>query len=589
MSSSSPAAPQTPRQASPAAAGAGGGAGTSAMGEKLDPALLRLALVILVGVVAVQLDATIISVAIQTLGKEFDVGVSTIQWVSTGYLLALAMVIPLTGWSVERFGGKRMWILSLGMFLAGSALCGVAWSASSLIGFRVLQGLGGGMLLPLMQTILAQAAGPAQLPRVMAAISIPGVVIPVLGPVLGGVIVDNISWRWIFFVNIPVCVIAIYLARRVLPAATRAGERHPLDLVGLALLSPGLAIAVYGFSEAGSKGNFGNAHVLVPMLIGLALLAAFAVHALRTKVEPIIDLRLLRNPAFLGSTILMFLFGMSLYGVMFLTPLFEQVARGRDATGAGLLLAPQGLGMGLGMIVVAPRANRISPRVLVVIGLVLTVLASVAYTQVGHGPSEWLLGFSLAIRGLGMALMMIPVMTATYHGLRHDQIPRATTASRILQQIGGSIGTAVLAVVLATQIRGHAGAGASITAAGGSGDGPIPSWVADAFGTTFWLPLIFTVISVPAAFLLPRRLAGAEAATAGPSATTEAAGVGAAVSVSEDGVEIVTAASSVTAGTPEIVEIEANGQANGNGQKPSSLPPAPRSASEPAPDATVLD
>ncbi|MDT3445164.1 DHA2 family efflux MFS transporter permease subunit [Pseudofrankia sp. BMG5.37] len=578
MSSSSPAAPRTARQTSPA------GAGTSAKGEKLDPALVRLALVILVGVVAVQLDATITSVAIQTLGKEFDVGVSTIQWVSTGYLLALAMVIPLTGWSVERFGGKRMWILSLGMFLVGSALCGVAWSASSLIGFRVLQGLGGGLLLPLMQTILAQAAGPAQLPKVMAAVSLPAVVTPVLGPVLGGVIVDNISWRWIFFINIPVCLIAIFLAQRVLPA-TRASERHPLDVVGLALLSPGLAVAVYGFSEAGSKGNFANAHVLVPMLIGLALLAAFAVHALRTKVEPIIDLRLLRNPAFLGSTTLMFLFGMSLFGAMFLTPLFEQIARGRDATGAGLLLAPQGLGLGIGMILVAPRANRISPRVMVIFGLALTVLGSIAYTQAGRGPSEWLLGFSLAVRGVGMAVTMIPVMTATYHGLRHDQIPRATTASRILQQIGGSIGTAVLAVVLATQIRGHAGAGASIAVAGGSGDGPIPSWVADAFGTTFWLPVIFTVVSVPAAFLLPRRLAGAEAAVAGPAATTEPAGVGAAVSVSTDGVEIVTAAPSVTAGATEAVAIEANA----DGQEPSSPPPAPRSAPEHASPTAVPD
>jgi EmrB/QacA subfamily drug resistance transporter len=484
--------------------------------DKLDPALVRLALVILVGVVAVQLDATITSVAIDTLGRKFDVGVSTIQWVSTGYLLALAMVIPLTGWSVERFGGKRMWILSLVLFLAGSALCGVAWSASSLIGFRVLQGLGGGLLLPLMQTILAQAAGPAQLPKLMATISVPAILTPILGPVIGGVIIDSISWRWIFLINIPVCIIAIILAIRVLPD-TRQDERHPLDLLGLALLSPGLAVAVYGFSEAGSKGGFGHSHVLVPLLVGLVLLALFVVHALRTRAEPIIDLRLLRNHAFLGSTGLMFLFGMSLYGAMFLTPLFEQVVRGRDATGAGLLLAPQGLGLGLGLILVAPRANRLSARGMVAIGLILTALGSVAYTQAGHNPSEWLLGSSLAVRGIGMALSMIPTMTATYHGLRHDQIPRATTTSRILQQIGGSIGTAVLAVVLATQIRSQAGAGGEAAAA--SGGGPGTHWLATAFGTTFWLPVIFSVLSVPLAFLIPSRLAGAEGdgrAAAGP-------------------------------------------------------------------------
>ncbi|WP_232303909.1 MDR family MFS transporter [Pseudofrankia sp. DC12] len=493
-------------------------AGSPPKSDKLDPALVRLALVILVGVVAVQLDATITSVAIDTLGRKFNVGVSTIQWVSTGYLLALAMVIPLTGWSVERFGGKRMWILSLALFLVGSTLCGLAWSAGSLIGFRILQGLGGGLLLPLMQTILAQAAGPSQLPKLMAAISVPAILTPILGPVIGGVIIDSISWQWIFLINIPVCIVAIILAFRVLPDS-RQEERHPLDVLGLTLLSPGLAIAVYGFSEAGSKGNFAHTQVLVPLLIGVALLALFVLHALHTRAEPIIDLRLLRNHAFLGSTGLMFLFGMSLYGAMFLTPLFEQVVRGRDATGAGLLLAPQGLGMGIGLILVAPRANRLSARGMVTVGLVLTALGSVAYTQAGHNPSEWLLGASLAVRGVGMALAMIPTMTATYHGLRHDQIPRATTTSRILQQIGGSIGTAVLAVVLATQIRSHSGAGGVATAASGGGDGP--AWLATAFGTTFWLPVIFSVLSVPLAFLIPKRLAGAEG-DGQPAAAAEA-------------------------------------------------------------------
>jgi EmrB/QacA subfamily drug resistance transporter len=505
----SASAPETP--ATPTAAPEGAGPPS----DKLDPALVRLALVILVGVVAVQLDATIISVAIDTLSRTFDVGVSTIQWVSTGYLLALALVIPLTGWTVERFGGKRMWILSLAMFLIGSLLCGLAWSAGSLIGFRVLQGLGGGMLLPLMQTILAQAAGPSQLPKLMAAISVPAILTPILGPVLGGVIVDNISWRWIFLINIPVCIIAIVLALRVLPNP-RQEERHPLDIVGFALLSPGLAVAVYGFSEAGSKGSFANAGVLIPLVIGVVLLAAFAAHALRTKTEPIIDLRLFRNRAFLGSTSLMFLFGMSLYGAMFLTPLFEQVARGRSATGAGLLLAPQGLGLGIGMVFIAPRANRLSGRGQVAVGMLLTALGSVAYTQVGHNPSEWLLGTSLTVRGLGMAIAIIPAMTATYHGLRHDQIPRATTASRILQQIGGSLGTAVLAVVLATQFSSHTGAGGSAVATRGSHGGIVPGWVPDVFGNTFWLTVIFSVISVPLALLIPKRLAGPETPAAGP-------------------------------------------------------------------------
>ncbi|WP_328591800.1 MFS transporter [Candidatus Frankia alpina] len=237
-----------------AAASTADGAGVAG-GDRLDPALVRLALIVLAGAVVVQLDATIVSVALDTLARSFGVDVSTIQWVSTGYLLALAVVIPLTGWSVERFGGKRMWLVSLALFLVGSVLCGIAWSASSLIAFRIVQGAGGGLLLPLMQAILAQAAGPERLGRLMATVAIPALLTPVLGPVIGGVLIDDFGWRWVFLVNVPVCALAIALAWRWMPEL-RVAQRHPFDGVGFALLSPGLAAAIYGLSEAGRHGDF---------------------------------------------------------------------------------------------------------------------------------------------------------------------------------------------------------------------------------------------------------------------------------------------------------------------------------------------
>jgi EmrB/QacA subfamily drug resistance transporter len=265
---------------------------------------------VLVGAAAVQLDATIVNVAIETLGRDLHAGLSTIQWVSTGYLLALAMVIPLTGWSVDRFGSKAIWMLSLALFLAGSVLCGLAGSAGSLIAFRVVQGVGGGMLFPLLQTILAQAAGPERLGRLTAVIAVPALVAPVVGPVIGGMILDGLSWRWIFFINLPVCATALLLSWRYMPGSGDRGE-HPLDFLGLALLSPALAAIVYGLSEAGSSGSFGGGALVVPLAIGTAMLVAFAVHALRTGVEPIIDLRLFRARSFTGSAGLLFIAGLS--------------------------------------------------------------------------------------------------------------------------------------------------------------------------------------------------------------------------------------------------------------------------------------
>jgi len=304
----------------------------------MTPELSRIATVVVLGSIMAILDTTIVAVALATLGRDFRVSVSTIQWVTTGYLLALAVVIPVTGWAIDRFGHKRIFMLSLTVFLIGSSLCGLAWSANSLIAFRVLQGLGGGMILPVGQSMLARAAGPQRMGRVMSVIGAPTVLGPILGPVLGGLIVSNFSWRWIFYINVPVGIVTLVLSSRYLKGNEEKVDRT-FDLGGFALLSPGLAALVYSLSEVGITGKFTSAPVLVSFALGAALTGGFVVHALRAR-HPLLDLRLFRNRNFTIANISIFVLGATLYGSMFILPLYYQIARGESPWQAGLLMAP---------------------------------------------------------------------------------------------------------------------------------------------------------------------------------------------------------------------------------------------------------
>src|SRR5437868_2127664 len=191
-------------------------------------------MVVVVGAIMAILDVTVVNVAINDLAREFETPLSTIQWVATGYTLALATVIPLTGWASARFGTKRLYMISIGLFVGGSMLAGFAWSAESLIAFRVLQGLGGGMIMPAGMTILTQAAGPRRVGQVMSVVGIPMLLGPILGPILGGYLVDEVSWRWIFFINLPIGILALFMAGTILQRDTPTPTQR-LDVIGLVL------------------------------------------------------------------------------------------------------------------------------------------------------------------------------------------------------------------------------------------------------------------------------------------------------------------------------------------------------------------
>jgi EmrB/QacA subfamily drug resistance transporter len=475
--------------------------------DKLDRGLLLVASVVVLGAVMSILDTTVVNVAVSTLARDFATPLATIQWVATGYTLALATVIPLTGWAADRFGTKRLYITSILLFVAGSVLSGVAWSAGSLIAFRVLQGLGGGMLMPAGMTILTQAAGAHRVGRVMAIIGVPMMLGPILGPVLGGWLVDDFSWRWIFYINVPIGAAALFLALRVLPRdVPDAG--HRLDWLGLVLLSPGLAALIYGLAETNGSGGFGATKVVLPGVVGVVMLALFVRHALRTP-DALIDLRLFKNKTFSAASVTLVLMIVAVFGGMLLLPLYLQVVRGESALDTGLLLIPQGIGAMVAMPIAGRLTDVTGVGRIVPVGLFIVGLSFLGLTQLEADTSYWLLGVDLFVMGVGMGATMMPTFSGAMQTLRRAAVSRASTTLNINQQVGASIGTAVLSVLLAHQLASRLPAGGS----GGSIGGTLPPAVrervaplmADAFGATFWWALALVAVAfVVAAVLLPK-------------------------------------------------------------------------------------
>src|SRR3954469_5168441 len=290
----------------------------------LDRPTLVVAGVATLGLIMAVLDSTIVNVALDTLSRDLGAPLSTIQWVSTGYLLTLAAVIPLSGWITERFGSKQTWIASITVFAVGSALCATATSAGELIVFRLLQGLGGGMLVPVGFTLVAQSAGPRRIGRALALIGVPILLAPIFGPIIGGLIVDNAAWQWIFVVNVPIAVVAIVVAARLLQPAAGRADAGAFDWVGALLLSPGLAGIVFGLSEIESHGGIGQPIAFGPLLAGLALVALFIWHSLGVP-RPLIDVRLFRSPEFRAAAATTFLLGAALFSMLLVLPLYYQV------------------------------------------------------------------------------------------------------------------------------------------------------------------------------------------------------------------------------------------------------------------------
>jgi EmrB/QacA subfamily drug resistance transporter len=483
-------------------------------GDKLDARVMKIASVVVLGAIMSILDTTVVSVALPTFQTVFDATYAQVAWTMTGYTLALATVIPLTGWAADRFGTKRLYMLALTLFILGSIACGLAWNIQSLITFRILQGFGGGMLMPLGMTIMTRAAGPARIGRVMAVLGVPMLLGPIAGPILGGWLIDIASWHWIFFINLPIGIVALIVAARVLEKDKPVPSER-FDFLGMLLLSPGLALFLYGVSSIPSEGTVASAQVIIPAVIGVLLIAAFVFHALR-KDHPLIDLHLFKRKQLSVSIITLSLFAIAFFGAMLLFPTYFITVRGETTLAAGLLLAPQGLGAMLTMPIAGRLTDKMGPGKFVLGGIALIAVGMGVFTQITDTTSYGLILGALFVMGMGMGMTMMPIMTAALASLSNQEVARGSTLMNIVQQTAASIGTAVMSVILTDQLLNKPAvqAGKAVQADPSQAAnfppellGQIPAQMSEAFAFTFWVALVLILLTFIPAALLPRKAA----------------------------------------------------------------------------------
>lgn len=442
------------------------------------------------------LDSTVVNVAVPTLSRDFDVQkASTIQWVITGYLLSLAVFIPISGWAGDRFGTRKIFMFALAVFTGASMLCALAWNIESLIAFRVLQGVGGGMLSPVAFSTLWRAFPPEERSKAAGIMVVPASVAPASGPIIGGLLLKYLSWHWIFLVNVPIGMAALVISFFYLKEHTEPDPGR-FDPYGFALSASGLASLLYALSQAGDNG-FGDARVLGFGIGGLALLAAFVVVELRTP-EPMLDVRIFANALFRACNIAwlvtMFAFG----SMIFLLTLELQFERGLSALETGLVVFP----MAIGVMFVAQPASRIyrvvGPRRMIALGLAVSGATYLALSQIDLGTSEWTIRALMLVRGVGFGLVLVPLQAATYATVSPAQTGRATAVYNATSQFASSLGVAVAASMLTSRLAHH---GAEL------GKPAMRAGALDAFQDSFLLLGLISIAGTAVAILISDRAA----------------------------------------------------------------------------------
>ncbi|MCH2556841.1 MAG: DHA2 family efflux MFS transporter permease subunit [Alcanivorax sp.] len=410
----------------------------------IPPRIWKIAAVAGAGAFMAMLDSTVANLALDAIRDDLNSPLATIQWVVTGYLIALAVSLPLAAWLGHRFGYGRVWWWSLAGFVGGSVVCALAPDPGSLIAARFLQGLAAGIMVPAGQAVIGATAKRHQLGRLMGTLGLVIALGPALGPGLGGALLEMTSWRGLFWLNVPVGLLALLAGRRLIPSGER-DPRRTLDWPGLILLMLGLPAALYGATRLGTEKI--DAPAITTLVVGLTLILVFTLSATRKQRPPILDLRLLAIRRFRAASATCGLTGANLYAGLLLLPLYFQTGSGFDATTTGLLLLALGLGSALILPIAGALTDRHGPAAVSLAGVALLALTTLPFLATGTLPPN-ALAVLLILRGAGLALAQMPAMTGAYMVVSTRQMGDATTLVNIVQRIGGALGAITVVVVL---------------------------------------------------------------------------------------------------------------------------------------------
>nr|MBO2504298.1 MFS transporter [Bacilli bacterium] len=457
--------------------------------EKLPKEIISIAWILVFGAIPPMLDTTIVNIAVNDITKMFSTNLAVAQWIVTGYTLALGIAVPFSGWLMKKYDGKKIFMGALGLFLAASLLCGLAWDMPSLIAFRVLQGFASGLMIPTLTALVVQIAGNENIGSLMSIVGIPIVFAPIIGPVIGGLILQYLSWHWLFFVNLPIGVIALLLMQWKLPKFEAIDKSAKMDWPGVLLSALISTMFILGVTE-GREPDFRTTSILA-FAVGVVSLIAYLVYAWKKNDQALIPLSLFKSKNFSASFVSLFLAGFATNGPMLLLPMFFQNVKGLSVIESALWLVPQGIGMLVARPLVGKLTDQFGARLVVLPSIVISLLGTLPFVYFDSGTLHWMIWMVLFIRGIGIGGITVPVMSDSYVGLEKSLIPAASVATRITQNIGAAFGSAILATVVSGAL---------------SAKETTVTNMADAYHLGFLTSLIFMMISIiPSLFLTDKK------------------------------------------------------------------------------------